>query len=82
MIVDFDNLNKKQEQILDRIKYEVISDFNDISSRLLDESEDIRWYINNATSRNTNYSNFLYYMQCVALLTEIELENSIDCIYT
>lgn len=82
MVVDFNNLTKEQSILFSKQKAEVVDQYNRLSEVILMKRDSLSWYLNNVTSRNTNFSNLLYWMRCIKLLETLSLDSDIESVYT
>jgi len=75
-VIDFDNMTLGQLRLFNELKQEVLSDYNSISSELQSlGKEDICWLTSNLASRNVNFSQILYYLNCILFLECCKKQN-------
>lgn len=78
MRIDLDSLTAEQIDLFNGNIEDALSIYNRMSAELLKRKEDLRWFVNNATSRNTVYSPLLQCIRYILLLDEIEKTDTIE----
>lgn len=83
MVVNFDNLSSCQLKIFNSIKEEVLIDYNELVSKLLDlNTQNEYWVFSNVAGRNTFHSKTYYYLCCLNLIEKLEKTEPIEAIVT
>lgn len=82
MKVDLDHLTKEQIELFNVNIDESLTLYNEMSSVLLKRRDDVRWYINNVTSRNTVTSDILYFIRIILLLDKLSEKEPIEEVKT
>ena len=78
MIVDLDHLTQEQIFLFNANIDKALSIYDKMSSDLLTRSDELSWYVNNVTSRNTVFSPTLLCLRYILLLNEIQKTQTIE----
>lgn len=78
MKIDLDHLTTEQIVLFNSNIDKALNLYNEMSSNLLKRCDELRWYVNNVTSRNTVFSPSLLCIRNILLLKEIEKTHTIE----
>ena len=75
MNLDFNQLTPEQTKLFDSLRQNVVNDYNELSDKMLKDGDgSVEYLLSNVVSRNIYFSKFLYYLQCLKLVSEIGLK--------
>lgn len=82
MIIDLDNLTREHRATFNENIDQALAIYNEMSSELLNRSDELAWLVNNVTSRNTVFSNLLLDIRYLIMIESLNKEGQIEKIKT